>query len=73
MRHCTKCIMPESYPGVSFDNEGVCDLCRNYKPYHRCFGKEQLIEVMNSRKRAGEYDCLVPISGGNDSTFCSIA
>lgn len=69
MQYCKKCIMPERFPGISFNAEGVCNLCLDYKPYHRYWGKEKLVEVLKSGLRAGKYDCVVPMSGGKDSTF----
>ena len=30
MRRCTKCVLPETIPGISFDAQGVCSHCRNY-------------------------------------------
>jgi len=28
MRLCTRCILPETLPGIHFDEEGVCQYCR---------------------------------------------
>jgi hypothetical protein len=69
MRRCSRCILPETYQGISFNDEGVCNYCLEYRPFHRAEGKDKLLEVLSSRPRAGEYDCVVPISGGKDSTF----
>lgn len=69
MRHCNQCILPENYPGISFDENGVCNFCRDYQPHHEYLGKEKLIEVLTSRVKTGPYHCVVPISGGKDSTF----
>jgi hypothetical protein len=69
VKYCSKCIMPEIYPGISFNKEGICNLCLDYRPHHEYLGKEKLIEVLNSAVKTGAYDCVVPISGGKDSTF----
>ena len=69
MKRCRRCIMPESYPGISFNSEGICSLCLDYRPDHRPLGKEKLVEILNSSTRTSAYDCVVPISGGKDSTF----
>ena len=45
MKFCKKCILPESYPGISFNNEGICNYCVDYKPYHKYVGKEKLINL----------------------------
>ncbi len=69
LRRCTKCILPETFPGIEFDDEGVCNYCRNYVPV-KVFGEVELIRVLERFRGKGEkYDCLVPISGGRDSTF----
>ena len=31
LKRCTKCILPETYPFIHFDNQGVCNYCKNYK------------------------------------------
>jgi hypothetical protein len=31
IRRCTKCLLPESFPGIEFDHKGVCNFCNNYK------------------------------------------
>jgi hypothetical protein len=68
-RRCTRCILPAEYPGISFDDEGVCNFCRDYRPGHRNLGREALLELLRSVPRSGDYDCVVPLSGGKDSTF----
>ena len=30
IRYCTRCVMPDTNPDLSFDEEGVCNACRNY-------------------------------------------
>ena len=60
--------MPENYPRISFNREGICNLCMGYEP-REYLGKEKLIELLNSREKRGEYDCVVPLSGGKDSTY----
>ncbi|MCH6233088.1 hypothetical protein [Cognataquiflexum rubidum] len=70
LKRCTKCILPETFPFISFDHEGVCNYCRNYKPKSRkknLDGLRQLIEPY--RKNSSKSDCIVPFSGGRDSTF----
>jgi len=69
MKKCKKCILPESYPGISFNDEGICNFCLEYQPFHRYIGKDKLLEVLTSKAKTGQYDCVVPISGGKDSTY----
>jgi hypothetical protein len=69
MRRCTKCILPETFPGISFDDDGVCNYCLSYEPV-KVHGEAELVKVLDKYRGKGEkYDCLVPISGGRDSSF----
>lgn len=69
MRRCTKCILPETFPRIEFDENGVCNYCLNYKPV-KVYGEEVFEKMLDKYRNKGEkYDCLVPISGGRDSTF----
>lgn len=68
IKYCTKCIMSETYPGIAFDNDGICSFCAGHKP-HTLLGEKLLIEIINSASRRSKYDCVVPLSGGKDSTF----
>lgn len=69
MRRCTKCILPETMPFIEFDDNGVCNYCRNYR-LQKVRGKEALEEVAAGyRSKSGEPDCIVGMSGGRDSTY----
>lgn len=69
MQRCTRCILPETFPGVKFDAEGVCNYCRMYEPV-KVLGEDELGRVLDKhRGRGRKYDCVVPISGGRDSSF----
>jgi len=66
---CTKCILPETFPGIEFDESGVCNYCLEYEPV-KVYGEEEFRKVLDKyRNTGGNYDCLVPISGGRDSSF----
>jgi hypothetical protein len=69
MKRCTKCILPETFPGISFDEEGICNYCRDYTKVS-VLGEEALKQELSKYANKSEkYDCLVPISGGRDSSF----
>ncbi len=69
MRRCTRCILPETFPGIEFDAGGVCNYCHNYQPIE-VLGEGELEKVLAQYRNKGEqYDCLAPISGGRDSAF----
>jgi hypothetical protein len=66
-RRCNRCVLPETYPGIIFDKNGVCHLCNSYKK-PPVKGEEELRRLVTSRK-GEKYDCLVTLSGGRDSTY----
>ena len=69
MRRCTKCILPETFPGIEFNENGVCNYCLNYEPV-KVLGEKEFERVLSKyRNRSEKYDCIVPISGGRDSSF----
>lgn len=69
LRRCTRCVLPETMPYIEFDDEGVCNYCRNYRKIE-VKGHEALMEVLDQyRSKNGEPDCLVTFSGGRDSSF----
>ncbi|UCH98455.1 MAG: hypothetical protein JSV88_16860 [Candidatus Aminicenantes bacterium] len=75
MKICSECVLPETYPGIEFDERGVCNICRAYKEKEEhtlkeeSFANEQeLIACLEKYKNhKNRYDVLVPISGGVDS------
>ena len=70
LRRCTRCILPETMPFIEFDGKGVCNYCRSYARLAPK-GEQALMEaVAPYRGRQGEADCIVPISGGRDSSYC---
>jgi tRNA(Ile)-lysidine synthase TilS/MesJ len=69
IKRCSRCVMPETVPGITFDEEGVCNLCRKYV-CHECRDEADLKQLIEeSRTHGNRFDCIVPLSGGRDSTF----
>lgn len=74
IRYCRKCTVSNQRPRIVFDENGVCSAC-NYAAYKRekvdWIGRErELIDLCNRyRKVNGEYDVIVPCSGGKDGGF----
>ncbi|MDD3463980.1 MAG: hypothetical protein PHH07_00690 [Candidatus Cloacimonetes bacterium] len=73
---CNRCLLPESIEGIIFDDEGICNHCRNYERNFEDWDQiserkskefRELLDKAKSLKRP--YDCLVPLSGGKDSTY----
>ncbi len=69
LRRCTKCLLPETMTFISFDSEGVCNYCRNYKPRNKPRPKEELFKLVEPHRRKIGNDCIVPFSGGRDSCY----
>jgi hypothetical protein len=68
LNRCTRCVLPDTYPGITFD-QGVCNYCRTHEK-ETCQGTEKLHALLESaRNEKGNYDCVVGVSGGRDSTF----
>ena len=74
LQRCSKCVMPETHETILFDEStGVCSICKQheYKQEKVEWGKkeEEFKEIVESYKNKGAYDCIIPISGGKDSTY----
>ncbi|PCK08109.1 MAG: LPS biosynthesis protein [Alteromonadaceae bacterium] len=72
MRYCIKCVQPDTRPQIEFDEHGVCPGC-NYADTLKYVNwdkrKQELLEFCEPyRSKHGEYDCIVGVSGGKDST-----
>lgn len=79
-RICTRCVMDTSDPGISFNEAGECNLCSNFlekRAKHNYQGTEsdiQLKRLVKEMKEAGkgkEYDCVIGLSGGIDSSYAA--
>lgn len=69
LKRCRKCLLPETFPGISFDSEGVCNVCKTYKRIEYK-GRDALIKDLKMNKmNNSRFDCISPISGGRDSCF----
>ena len=73
MRYCTRCLYPETQDTLMFDEDGVCSVCRqiDYRDTNIDWveRRRQLDELVGQYRGKGQYDCIVPFSGGKDSTF----
>ncbi len=69
LKRCAKCILPVTMPMIDFDENGVCNYCRNHKKI-RVAGKDALEKLLAPyRRNDGEPDCIVAFSGGRDSSY----
>jgi N-acetyl sugar amidotransferase len=73
LKRCTRCLLPETYETIEFDAQGVCNLCRGaeFKKTDIDWDerKRLLDRLIEKHRGKGDYDCIVPYSGGKDSTF----
>lgn len=73
MRSCTKCLNPETAESLSFDDAGVCSVCHQIEHKLEVVDWEargrEFDELLERHRGKHDYDCIVPFSGGKDSTF----
>lgn len=69
LRRCTKCILPETMPYITFDAIGVCNYCNTYKLRNVPKPKQEIFDLVAPYRRNGALDCIVPFSGGRDSCY----
>jgi len=67
---CTKCILPETMPFINFDASGVCNYCRSYRIRNMPKPIDELFHLVERYRKPGkDHDCVVPFSGGRDSSY----
>ena len=74
VRYCTKCVVSNQRPRIVLDENGVCSACHfSYQKYHVIDWVEretQLVKLLDKhRSKTGEWDVLVPCSGGKDASY----
>lgn len=77
IRYCRRCVMPETKPDLHIDEEGVCSACRYFEQRSKIdwnARKLELERILSEYRSASEtnYDCIVPSSGGKDSTYITL-
>lgn len=77
-RVCKQCVMDTSDAEITFDQDGICNYCHDYKlsvknqMYQGEAGQKKLQEIVETIKAEGRgkpYDCILGLSGGVDSTY----
>ncbi|MDD5195494.1 MAG: hypothetical protein PHQ96_07485 [Candidatus Omnitrophica bacterium] len=76
IKRCKRCITPGTLPGITFDRDGICSYCRNHDKLFSNWGntraqrKREFEDILGRAKRLRRnYDCLILLSGGKDSTY----
>ena len=71
LKRCKRCLLPKTMPYIEFDEEGICNYCRDYETrgsYRK--GKKELENIVSKYRSAdGKPDVLIGFSGGRDSAF----
>jgi N-acetyl sugar amidotransferase len=71
--YCKKCLYPNTKPHLFLNNEGICNACtsiENKKNINWEKRKDQFLKVVNEYKESSSvHDCVIPVSGGKDSTY----
>jgi N-acetyl sugar amidotransferase len=73
---CTRCVLSSSFPRLTFDNQGVCSVCREYDRWtigwkSRLPERRKILDKICAKVKSKhkEFDALIPYSGGKDSSF----
>jgi len=74
LTYCKRCVMPDTKPDLHLDEQGICNACRSYERRVEvdwdARAKELPAILERYRNRDGSnWDCIVPVSGGKDSTY----
>jgi N-acetyl sugar amidotransferase len=74
LTYCTRCVMPDTKPDLKLDDHGVCNACRSYENRKEVDWEKRHVELLKlldryRKKDGSNWDCIVPVSGGKDSTF----
>ena len=74
IRYCAHCVMPDTKPDLRLDEHGVCNACRSYEMRDEVDWDSRyksLLDILDKYRNKGgtNWDCIVPVSGGKDSTY----
>lgn len=77
IRYCSRCVMPETKPDIFFDDHGVCSACVHYERRTMVDWDARRVELDDILRRyqsgdGSTYDCIIPVSGGKDSTYQTV-
>jgi N-acetyl sugar amidotransferase len=74
LTYCKMCVMPDTKPDLHLDDDGVCNACRSYEIRATVDWDARYADLLRVLERHrtgadGNWDCIVPVSGGKDSTY----
>lgn len=80
VRTCSRCVMDQTDPDIQFDEHGVCNHCHTYEYLVRTRVKkgevgqamiERMVHEIRKDGQGKDFDCIIGVSGGVDSTFAA--
>jgi len=72
MKFCKSCVLPETRPNLYLNSNGLCNACETFTKNSKInwTKREKLfVNLINKFKSNNNYDCIIPVSGGKDSTW----
>jgi glutamine---fructose-6-phosphate transaminase (isomerizing) len=70
LHRCSRCILPETFPFIEFDEARICNYCRNYTSTSVKQAEHALHTLLEQyRDNSGKIRAIVALSGGRDSSF----
>jgi len=69
LKRCSHCILPETMPFISFNDNGLCNYCLNYKKRNQPKPIDELDKIVAKYRRVNGPECIIPFSGGRDSSL----
>lgn len=74
IQYCSQCVLPSTRPGIVIKNDGLCNACHNHSKKDKKINwhdREKVFRefVDEAKSRNAQYDCVIPVSGGKDSTW----
>jgi N-acetyl sugar amidotransferase len=78
MKYCKFCLLPNTKPQLVFDKNGICSACVNNKLKQNVdweSKRKDFLKLLEKYKNKDDsnYDCIIPVSGGRDSTYQTYA
>lgn len=69
LKRCNTCILPETMPFISFNENGTCNYCENYSPRNIPRPVSEIQSLLDPYRKTSGPECIVPFSGGRDSCY----
>lgn len=73
MKYCNNCLIPDTRPDQIFNNEGICNACISFNKMSSIDWSERIKQldsiIKDAKNRSTSWDCVIPSSGGKDSTY----